>query len=527
MAVRSGVGGFGSGFAQGFGLVSDYMNSQKRNRLAEEELEMNRNYRTGVLENERTKMENDRIRNKRLDSISQLTAETAGLRAKTEKTRAETALLTAQTDAKKYDDEGNLKPTPVDQARIETLQKQGAAADSAKGLSDFNLDTSKRERASRDSAIAISNVITYANNGDFDNAQRELENPALYDPMATFNIAKTINPALMENFQETDSLLRRVATGEPITQEMADNPYALAGIGAVIGDDRAQFIGSTIDSSVFPNAPEQFSGGRLINTGVFSLKPNDQGEIGFMTYNEVTLPDGSSSFYYAPLSVNRATGNAADATVTMDEAGKVMYGSNYAISSIQNNPVAVGVMEKHLKEQQFGGVKEFEKQLNERVDAFGKLISQKDPDTNIQGIGDDFGVDLNMTAGEFMARQDEVREQISRQMLYGRSKVSDLRRAQQFAADLKEQVPNFSVEVSTTTGSGQNRSRGIKRSDMSLDQLIEGGASQLTLNQLSKVNQLFKGEGNTLTGNNRKQKAETFSKLKELLTEKFDLKLTI
>ena len=62
---------------------------------------------------------------------------------------------------------------------------------------------------------------------------------------------------------------------------------------------------------------------------------------------------------------------------------------------------------------------------------------------------------------------------------------------------------------------------------MSLDQLIEGGASQLTLNQLSKVNQLFKGEGNTLTGNNRKQKAETFSKLKELLTEKFDLKLTI
>ena len=124
MAVRSGVGGFGSGFAQGFGLVSDYMNSQKRNRLAEEELEMNRNYRTGVLENERTKMENDRIRNERLDKISQVTADTASLRAKTEATRAQTALLNAQTEANKYDDKGNLKPTPVDQARIETLRKQ-------------------------------------------------------------------------------------------------------------------------------------------------------------------------------------------------------------------------------------------------------------------------------------------------------------------------------------------------------------------------------------------------------------------
>jgi len=527
MAVRSGVGGFGSGFAQGFGLVSDYMNSQKKMKLAEQELESDRMYREGLIEDRKAQRKIDAEQNKFLQGLRTTQAETAGINAQAALTGAEARKMAAETEANKYDDKGNPKPTLVDQARIETLRKQGAAADSAKGLSDFNLDTSKRERASRDSAIAISNVITYANNGDFDNAQRELENPALYDPMATFNIAKTINPALMENFQETDSLLRRVATGEPITQEMADNPYALAGIGAVIGDDRAQFIGSTIDSSVFPNAPEQFSGGRLINTGVFSLKPNDTGEIGFMTYNEVTLPDGSSSFYYAPLSVNRSTGNAADATVTMDEAGKVMYGSNYAISSIQNNPVAVGVMEGHLKEQKFGGVDEFRDELNARVEAFAKLISEKDPDTNIQGIGDDFGVDLNMTAGEFMARQDEVREQISRQMLYGRSKVSDLRRAQQFAADLKEQVPNFSVEVSTTTGGGQNRRMGIKRSDMSLDQLIEGGASQLTLNQLSKVNQLFKGEGNTLTGNNRKQKAETLSKLKELLTEKFDLKLTI
>ena len=516
MAVRSGVGGFGSGFAQGFGLVSDYMNSQKRNRLAEEELEMNRNYRTGVLENDRTKMENDRIRNERLDSISQLTAETAGLRAQTEKTRAQTALLTAQTDAKKYDEDGNL---------IETAAQRSARLRDDAAKRNLDADFAREEKAALNNrnAATISDIMRLTSQGDdasLQEAQRILEarKGDLFSERSELNIRSVLNPDSEAYFGATEDLITRIAQGDVIEGRLS--PEVLAAVGDTFGSNRSRYMGQTITAptknsqgqvttpSNFPNAPDYMQGGKIIGSNVIDIQQTTDSagnlSITMTAANEVQMPDGKTYMYFAPITPGRSTQQGqAPVPIPVQDGMNAMFGRNLMAQHIQSDPVFRARAEEQLKIGQFGSVEKYETAVKNEVNEIASLLQGENVDASSSAadvLGDDYDINTQgKTVGQMLDDRRFIESEVRKTKLYGPSQISYVQRAQRLVADLQESVPNYVVPMKNVSrrSQGPNRSTGGKISD-----LIKDDAT-LTLQHLSHIDGFF-DDGNITPANSTK-----------------------
>jgi len=509
------VAGFGEGLSQGFGLVNDFYSSQRKADIAEQELASDKAYREGLLEDKRAARKNDRLQNEGLADLRRTQAETSGVNANAAQTRAQADLLMAKNQANKYDKSGNLKPkspTALDQQRVQTSKAQLGVAQKQSAALDRELAQSRQVESDEQAAIALDQFFTFANNGQVPEAYEILNgSPELFDRKNMFSFEAMYNPENAENFAATNQLLEAAASGT-VTPEQANNPYALAGISQAIGAHRTKLINSKIDASLFPNAPETFHEGRLDTTGVLNLEANQDNQLSATVFNEVELKDGTFAFYYSPLTENRASSvktptgvitQAPKALFSIDEGAQLHYSRGMVTNYALNNPVAKGIAEEKIKERQYGSVDKFNKELDDRVEEFGKLISKKDADSNIQGVGDDYGIDISMTPGEFFARKDEVREKFKHNMMYGRSTVSNTRRAQQYLERLRSDVPNFEVVGRM----------GRKKFKDYINEPVE----TLTPGQLSKINEFFVGRENTFGLGSRKETIEKENKFVALL----------
>lgn len=510
------IAGFGEGLSQGFGLVNDFYSSKRKADIAEEELASDKAYREGLLKDREAGRANDKIQNKAIMDLRTQTADTNKINASAAQTRANTGLLNAQNDAKKYNPDGSLKARPasaLDQQRLLTSEAQLEVAQKRSSALDDAAAEKRQVVSDERAAIALDQVFTFANSGQIPQAYGILENsPELFDPKNMFSFEAIYNPDNAENFAATNRLLEAAASGT-VTPEQANNPYALAGIGQAIGAHRSKLINSTIDANSFPNAPVTFHEGRLDTTGILNLEVNQDNQLSATVFNEVELKDGTFAFYYSPLTENRAssvttntgvTAQAPKALFSLEEGAQLLYSRGTVTNYALDNPVAKGIAEEKIQERKHGSVDKFNQELDSRVEEFGNLISKKDADSNIQGVGDDYGIDISMTPGEFLARKEEVREKFKHNMMYGRSAVSDTRRAQQYLERLRSDVPNFEVVGRM----------GRKKFKDYINEPVE----TLTPGQLSKINEFFVGSENTFGLGSRKETLEKENKFVELLT---------
>jgi|GEM_PF-6137115 len=506
------VAGFGEGLSQGFGLVNDFYSSQRKADIAEQELASDKAYREGLLEDKRAARKNDRLQNEGLADLRRTQAETSGVNANAAQTRAQADLLMAKNQANKYDESGNLKPKPptaVDNARINAANAQKVAAIKTSSALDRAEIVERQAASDERAATGLDQLIQFANKGQTSEAFAVMENtPELFSDKSAFSLKAIYNPDNPENFSATNQLLQNAADNGTITEEQANNPYALAGIGEVLGANRSKLVGSKIDPVNFPNAPLSFDQGTMKATGVLNLESNQANELSATVWNEVQLPNGEFAFYYAPLTENRKSsapggGPPPKAFFDLNEGAQLLYSRSTAVNYALDNPVAKGIAEERGKIRSYGSVEKFNKELDDRVESFGDLISTRDADSNIQGVSDEYGIDMSMTPGEYLARKDEVRAKIQNSMLYGRSAVSDTRRAQKYLARLRSEVPNFEV-------TGPIGRRKFK-------DLIDKDSETLTPGQLSKINEFFVGDDNEFGLPRRKDTIEKYQKFVELL----------
>ena len=161
----SGMGGFGSGFAQGFGLVSDFYKSQEEAALRREELDMDRAYREGLIADKAEQRKNEREAAERQDALLKTRADTAAVQADTASIQANTAKIKAQNEAKKYDSEGNLKPTAVDAATLKLRGIQQQAQQAQLDLNNREIAKVQKQELDARNAATISDLMRLSQDG--------------------------------------------------------------------------------------------------------------------------------------------------------------------------------------------------------------------------------------------------------------------------------------------------------------------------------------------------------------------------
>ena len=516
MAVRSGVGGFGSGFAQGFGLVSDYMNSQKKMKLAEQELESDRMYREGLIEDRKRQREIDAEQNQFLQGLRTTQAETAGVNAQAALTGAEARKMAAETDAKKYDEDGNL---------IETAAQRAARLRDEAAKRNLDADYDRDQKAARNNrnAATISDIMRLTSQGDdasLQEAQRILEarKGDLFDERSELNIRSVLNPDSEAYFGATEDLITRIAQGDVIEGRLS--PEVLAAVGDTFGSNRSRYMGQTITAptknsqgqvttpSNFPNAPDYMQGGKIIGSNVIDIQQTTDSagnlSITMTAANEVKMPDGKTYMYFAPITPGRSTQQGqAPAPIPVQDGMNAMFGRNLMAQHIQSDPVFRSRAEEQLKIGQFGSVEKYETAVKNEVNEIASLLQGENVDASSSAadvLGDDYDINTQgKTVGQMLDDRRFIESEVRKTKLYGPSQISYVQRAQRLVADLQESVPNYVVPMKNVSrrSQGPNRSTGGKISD-----LIKDDAT-LTLQHLSHIDGFF-DDGNITPANRTK-----------------------
>ncbi len=538
MAIRArDYGGFSSGFAQGFGLVRDLQDSRARMDIAQEELDMNRAYREGVIEDRRRQRELDEKQYEVLGDIRKTQAETTLLNAQTANLRAQTAAQEAENRSTQFNEDGTEKVTAVEQAQIERLGAQRDQAEAAQDLSEYNLAKLQKEELNIKNAKLINDMMILAKDGSdasYSQLQSMLENnsKSLFDPRSEFNLMDRLNPELQDNAAKAVEVLGQFTDPNAQPIEGFLEPEVLAAVSETIGTQRAQYIGKTINPpttnaagvstpSNFPNAPSYMHGGTVINSGIIDIQQtlNDQGQL-VMTMtaaNEVQLPNGDTHMYFPPITSGRGTQGSAPVQVPVDDGMKAFFGSSLSAQYMQSDPVFRREAERQNKIENFGSIAKFDQAVESEVNSIMSAIQEADKTLDAGDVlGDRYDINTGgKTVGQLIDDRRFVENEVRQKNLYGASKVTYLKRAQNVADALRTEVPGYSIDTTGRRKTGRSGRPGGLGVSTTLAGIINKDMQSLPLNVLAHIDGFF--EDGELMGATAQEKKANYEKLTDYL----------
>tara|TARA_A100001201_G_scaffold8853_1_gene13405 strand:+ start:1052 stop:2722 length:1671 start_codon:yes stop_codon:yes gene_type:complete len=555
------MGGFGSGFAQGFGLVSDFYKSQEEAALRREELDMDRAYREGLIADRAEQRKNEREAAERQEALLKTKADTAAVQADTESIRAKTAQLKAQNEKNKYNPDGSLKMTAVEKATLDLRENQLLETKETLRVRQKEAARLERERLESANAVTMSNIIRLSQDGSNVSAAQieeiiEREKDDLFNPNANLNIRSILNPDSERYLMGINETLQNLASGKEIKDRLS--PEALAGIGDTIGTDRAKYIGSVIKldpalankpnlskherkSKDFPNAPAHLVGGTIINSNVIDIQQKIVGSeivngvrqagtgavaLNVTLANEVRMPDGKTYMYFPTLTAGRDGTQTAPLDILAEDGIKAIAGRRTMVEYVKSDPVLKEKAETQMKIDQFGTPQNYETAVRNEVNEILTILQDgRESDADATALGEDFDLDFKgMTVGQLIGEQRFIENEVRKKLLYGPSSIGYVDRAQTLTETLREQVPSYSI------GTGNNISRG-QSNRMRGPQSPGGGGTvqsllnkEPTLNQLAKIDGFF--ENGVLEGADKKEREETYALLIKYLDDAALLKQT-
>lgn len=527
MARRSrNYGGFGDGFAQGFGLVQDFYETQDRKNIAQQELEMNREYREGLIEDRKQQRildaeqrEIDRQQNDALNEIRKTQADTASINAKTAETKANTA---------KLEQEGRLNPdgteriSAVDQATIDTRKAQREVAEKQKAALDYDAEKSRVEQLNINNGRIVSELYQLAQAGDAASLE-QMENifienqESLFDPRSTINLRDVLNPDSEKYALAVNDLMEQLASGSYEGERLS--PEALAAVGDTFGANRAQYMWKTINPTDFPNAPDYMDGGTVIESNIIDIQQTKDanGNLVFTltAANEVRMPNGDTYMYFPQITPGRKTAQGQPPTqIPMQDGMQALYARRLMANYIQSDPIFRQKAEKVIKERNFGSIEKFNSAVESETSAINELLENSDSTSDAGSVlGDEFDIDAGgKTVGQILSDRNFVENEVRKKLLYGSSKISYVKRAQNLGDELREAVPNYDIRPYGSVGGASSRTPNVAS-------LIKEDKT-LSLNHLAHIDGFFVQDGTKATvlrGKNRDERRLELEKLKEYL----------
>ena len=280
MATRN-YGGFGDGLARGFGLVNDFYAGQRKNELDQQRLDMDRNYREGILAgNERELELKDRelgLKDRRL-----------GI----DETEAETALITAKTKAGTESSQDALRKSQAD------------ALDQSTQFAKEDREKRQTAGTRRDQSIqnftAAQKVFDYWQASQLDRAKYDPKEMArlLQEVGGMAEFAQHINPITMQNIESFQTGLADLAAGGEAGEEIMIDMLA-----TVFAKNRDQYgIGGTVTAEQNPAAPEWARGMTIVGKVPTAAKYNAGRNTVSATIDvQVQDSSGRTYIYEAPM----------------------------------------------------------------------------------------------------------------------------------------------------------------------------------------------------------------------------------
>lgn len=273
MATRN-YGGFGDGLARGFGLVNDFYAGQRKNELDQQRLDMERNYREGILSSNERELD---LKGRQLDI---------------DDTKAQADLITAKTKA---DQESSVNRYRDEQA--DALEQTTRFAKE---------DREKRQNAGtrRDQSIqnftAAQRVFNYWQASQLDRTKYDPKEMArlLQEVGGMAEFAQHINPITMQNIESFQTGLADLAAGGEAGEEIMIDMLA-----TVFAKNRDQYgIGSTVTAEQNPAAPEWARGMTIVGKVPTSAKYNAGRNTVSATIDvQVQDSSGRTYIYEAPM----------------------------------------------------------------------------------------------------------------------------------------------------------------------------------------------------------------------------------
>ena len=330
MATRrySNAGSFGEGLTQGFGLINNVYENRRKNELAEQELQIERDYRQGMLDD---RAEGRRLTDRQLD-IMQKGEDNDLLRLQNERLR----LTAADKNADSAATYRNAQAREID------TRNQYAIDDRNRRITGEE----RRQQMTND-FLAAQDVIDYYNAGQRDRAS--------YDPKVMAELMKKvggmaafsqhINPITVGNYEAFQEALRDLEAGVEPDQAVLRDMAA-----TVFAKNRDLYgIGDTVSAEQNPAAPEWSVGMEIINKIPSSVKGNQDGTFSFGVDVQVRDPKTGRIFIYEAPMTEGADGSGVSPTVTITAEELFQASGGFIQYSRALQPMKAAIQEAQIK----------------------------------------------------------------------------------------------------------------------------------------------------------------------------------
>lgn len=352
--------GFAEGALAGFGAVNKFYDDKRRRDLDQTQIDNLKDYRDETLEGarldrglKRERLDADILRNDRLDSISELNAQTALL-------RAQTAGSVEQRAVASLNDDGL---TPKEVADIDYTNARTETARLANQSADQN-----QSRVTQ--ALQVQDIYNLATQSSaLTTEQREKLYGLIADNSETsgmFNIANLTSQAMRDSDVKINGVFEQLANMDPSNpQPITLDRGQIDAFSRALGLNDPKYIGRQVDSS-FVNAPNWIkvddATGKDRNAVVTGatlyepeLKPSGaEPTIGGMMAVITRDSDGQVGLYFPDLTTARdpSTGDAIN--LSLGEVSQVVAGGAYTRQSLNQNPMFQKVSDDALIQLKYG-----------------------------------------------------------------------------------------------------------------------------------------------------------------------------
>lgn len=500
--------GFAQGALAGFGAVNKFYDDKRRREFDDERLRQSAldrealaEYRSdsiGVqrdrLDVDRKKLKADSDRNKVLDQIALLRAQTAARSAKTQASIEDRLSATLNEDGL----------TPEQVADIELTQTRTRAAQLENQAADQNQSRVIQATQIQD----IYNLATQPSTLTPDDRDRLYalikENS---ESSGMFNIGNLTSQAMRDSDAQITGVFDQVANMDPNNpQAITLNRGQIDAFSRALGLDDPKYIGRQVDSS-FVNAPNWIkvddATGKDRNAVVTGatlyqpeLKPNGANPtIGGMMAVITRDSDGQVGLYFPDLTSARdpSTGDALD--LTFGEVGQVTAGGAYMRQALNQNPMFQRVADDALIQLKYGnnegdsGQEKYsqivQKELEEIMKA-AEADADRDPFGYVQQ-----GEDLKDLAYN---QQEVLKQRIADKYLRGIPPVSTGALVEEFLRENSAAMAEFELPFKSGTNLAP-RSRGNRPKLADIPEFAKFRTGDYSPQKVARMARLFtKGE---------------------------------